>query len=148
MNKARELPKGDMMLFCGDCQRRTQHTAVSTDTPTDFPVYECVVCDGGRINQVVLPTRPTDVPQVKLGELGHIAKQRETQVLRKAVGLPQFTVNGIYEALKPTTHTFMAIDTAVHDLCAAGLLYDLGNKGIYRLTGLGQIHLQREAEGR
>ena len=96
--------------------------------------------------EVVLPTRATDVPQVKLGELGYIAVQRELQVLTKADGLPQFTVNGIFEELKPTTHTFMAIDTAVHDLCAAGLLYDLGNKGIYRITGLGKIHLQREAE--
>ena len=51
MNTARELPEGDVMLFCSHCQRQTQHSATFTDTPKDYPLYECVVCDGGRVKQ-------------------------------------------------------------------------------------------------
>ena len=57
----------------------------------------------------------------------------------KRDGLPQFTVNGIFEELKPTTHTFMAIDTAVHDLYTPRACYMISaTKGFIASQDLGK----------
>ena len=43
-----ELPDGDIILFCRHCEKRTQHTQTITRRG-GYPLYECVICDGGRI---------------------------------------------------------------------------------------------------
>jgi len=43
-----ELPDGDIMLYCQHCLKQTQHTETET-LPGGYPLYECVICDGGRI---------------------------------------------------------------------------------------------------
>lgn len=43
-----ELPAGDIMLYCQHCHRQTQHTETQT-LPGGYPLLECVICDGGRI---------------------------------------------------------------------------------------------------
>jgi len=43
-----ELPDGDVMLHCQYCEKRTQHTETEK-LPGGYPLYECVICDGGRI---------------------------------------------------------------------------------------------------
>ena len=47
-HEAAELPKGDIMLHCQHCKRQTQHTETET-LPGGYPLFECVICDGGRI---------------------------------------------------------------------------------------------------
>ena len=45
---APELPDGDAMLHCQHCKRQTQHTETER-LPGGYPLFECVICDGGRI---------------------------------------------------------------------------------------------------
>ena len=51
------LPEGDIWLYCEHCRRSTQHTQTET-LPGGAPLFECAICDGGRISMTELLYEP------------------------------------------------------------------------------------------